>query len=89
MQNENKNREKQKKQIEDFIAEKMNVIVVVAVDSYGLTEEVDKAKSEGIRVISYDRLIQGTKTDLYIQLIMRVLGKRWERPCWRITPREK
>ena len=40
--------------------------MIVAVDSYGLTEEVDKAKSEGIRVISYDRLIQGTTTDLYI-----------------------
>lgn len=83
VQNANNNLEKQKKQIEDFIAQKMDVIVIVAVDSYGLTEEVDKAKSEGIRVISYDRLIQGTTTDLISQLIMRVLGKRWERPCWR------
>ena len=30
---------KSKKQIEDFIAQKMDVIVIVAVDSYGLTEE--------------------------------------------------
>lgn len=43
VQNANNNLEKQKKQIEDFIAQKMDVIV--AVDSYGLTEEVDKAKA--------------------------------------------
>ena len=54
-----------KMQIEDFIAQKMDVIVIVAVDSYGLTEEVDKAKSEGIRVISYDRSDPGKqKADL-------------------------
>lgn len=75
VQNANNNLEKQKKQIEDFIAQKMDVIVIVAVDSYGLTEEVDKAKSEGIRVISYDRLIQGTKTDLYITVDNESVGE--------------
>lgn len=75
VQNANNNLEKQKKQIEDFIAQKMDVIVIVAVDSYGLTEEVDKAKSEGIWVISYDRLIQGTTTDLYITVDNESVGE--------------
>lgn len=75
VQNANNKSGKAKKQIEDFIAQKMDVIVIVAVDSYGLTEEVDKAKSEGIRVISYDRLIQGTTTDLYITVDNESVGE--------------
>ncbi len=74
VQNANNNLEKQKKQIEDFIAQKMDVIVIVAVDSYGLTEEVDKAKSEGIRVISYDRLIKSDAVSYYISFDNYTVG---------------
>ena len=75
VQNANNDLEKQKKQIEEFIAQKVDVIVIVAVDSYGLTEEVKKAKEEGKKVISYDRLIQGTATDLYITVDNESVGE--------------
>lgn len=75
VQNANNDLEKQKRQIRDFVEEKMDVIVIVAVDSYGLTEEVDTAREKGIKVISYDRLIQGTMTDLYITVDNESVGE--------------
>ena len=44
----------------------MDVIVVICIDSKGLTEEVQRAKDAGIKIIAYDRLLQNTDIDLYI-----------------------
>ena len=62
----NGNLEEQISQIEYFIEKKVDVIVIVAADSDGLTEVVDKAKKEGIKVVAYDRLINNADIDLYI-----------------------
>lgn len=75
VQNANNDVEKQKQQIKDFITKKMDVIVIVAVDSYQLADVVDEARKEGIKVISYDRLIQGTATDLYITVDNESVGE--------------
>jgi D-xylose transport system substrate-binding protein len=53
-------------QIEYFIKKGVDAIVVVAVDCYGLSDIVRKARDAGIYVISYDRLIMNADTDLYI-----------------------
>jgi D-xylose transport system substrate-binding protein len=53
-------------QIEYFIKKGVDAIVVVAVDCYGLSDIVQKARDAGIYVISYDRLIMNADTDLYI-----------------------
>lgn len=58
--------EKQKEQVRKFTEENMDAIVIVATDCYSLKEEVEDARNKGIQVISYDRLIQGEQTDLYI-----------------------
>lgn len=58
--------EQQKKQINYFIDKGMDVIVVICIDSKGLTEEVQRAKDAGIKIIAYDRLLQNTDIDLYI-----------------------
>lgn len=58
--------EEQISQIEYFISKDMDVIVIIAIDGDALTDVVRKAKEEGIRVISYDRLIPNAGTDLYI-----------------------
>lgn len=75
VQNANGNVDKQKEQIEKFIADDMDVIVVVAVDCFQLTEEVTKARDQGIVVISYDRMIQGCATDLYITVDNEKVGE--------------
>lgn len=75
VQNANGDVEKQKEQIQKFIEDDMDVIVIVAVDCFEMTEEVTKAKNAGIKVISYDRLIQGCTTDLYITVDNEAVGE--------------
>lgn len=75
VQSANSDVAKQREQIQKFIDDKVDVIVVIAVDSYGLTEVVEKARNEGIFVISYDRLIQETATDLFVTVDSELVGK--------------
>ena len=79
VQNANGDVEKQKKQIERFIEEKVDTIVIVAVDCFALEEEVTKARNFGINVISYDRLIQGVTTDLYVTVDNEQVGQEMAR----------
>ncbi len=67
--------EEQISQIRYFIKKKMDVIVVIAVDGAALQEVVAEAKKEGIRVISYDRLLANAGTDLYISFDNAMVGK--------------
>ena len=66
--------EKQKEQVRKFTEENMDAIVIVATDCYSLTEEGEDARNKGIQVISYDRLIQGEQTDLYITVDNEKVG---------------
>lgn len=56
---------KQKEQIEYFISRQVDVIVIVAIDTKALTEQVKKAKAQGIKVIAYDRILENCDVDLY------------------------
>src|SRR5574344_2063646 len=64
VQNANGDVEEQKKQIEYFIKKKMDVIVIIAVDSTSLSDEVKKARDDGIKVIAYERPIKNSDVDL-------------------------
>lgn len=75
VQNANGDVDKQKKQIEKFIEEKMDTIVIVPVDCYSLKEQVKKAKEHGIKVLSYDRMIQEETPDLYVTVDNKQVGK--------------
>ena len=61
-------------QIEYFIKKDVDAIVVVAVDCYGLSDIVQKARDAGIYVISYDRLIMNANSDLYISFDNEMVG---------------
>ena len=61
-------------QIEYFIKKDVDAIVVIAVDCYGLSDIVQKARDAGIYVISYDRLIMNAKSDLYISFDNEMVG---------------
>ncbi|WP_130837567.1 sugar ABC transporter substrate-binding protein [Lachnoclostridium sp. Marseille-P6806] len=64
--NANGSPEEQKAIIGHFIESSVDIIVVVAVDGRALTDIVERAHRAGIQVISYDRIVNGADTDLYI-----------------------
>ena len=79
--------EEQISQIEYFISKDMDVIVIIAIDGDALTDVVRKAKEEGIRVISYDRLIPNAGTDLYISFDNYRVGVLMGERCRRLFRR--
>lgn len=75
VQNANGDLSEQKKQIDYFIEKGMDVIVIICVDSDGLSGSVNKAKEKGIKVIAYDRLIKDCDIDLYISFDNAKVGE--------------
>lgn len=74
VQNPNGQAEEQIRQLEYFIDKKVDVIVVVPIDADALSEVIKKAKDEGIKVISYDRLVNNADVDLYISFDNEAVG---------------
>ncbi len=60
------NEEKQVKQVENLIAQGVDVIVIVPMNSKVFDAVVAEAKASGIKVVSYDRLILNADIDAYI-----------------------
>lgn len=75
VQNANGEVGRQEEQIEYLIAEKVDVIVLVATDADALTPLVKKAKNQGIKVIAYDRLVKNADVDLYISFDNEKIGE--------------
>lgn len=57
--------ETQVNQIENMITSGVNVLVVGSIDGGALSSVLDEAKSEGVKVIAYDRLIMNTDAVSY------------------------
>ena len=74
-QNANGEIQEQIKQIEYFIEKKVDVIVIICIDSESLKDVVKKAKSAGIKVIAYDRLLVDSDVDLYISFDNEMVGR--------------
>ncbi|MBB3226049.1 D-xylose transport system substrate-binding protein [Luteibacter sp. Sphag1AF] len=69
------NEQKQQSQIENLIAQKVDVLVIVPFNAKTLTNVVTEAKKAGIKVISYDRLILGADVDAYISFDNEKVGE--------------
>jgi D-xylose transport system substrate-binding protein len=65
---------KQSEQLEQMIADKVDVLLVDAVDAKAIASGVQKAKDAGIPVIAYDRLAQGP-IDAYISFDNELVGQ--------------
>lgn len=74
VQNANGIAQEQKKQIDYFIQKGMDVIVIIAIDPAMLQDCVERAKDAGIKVVSYDRLIDDADVDLYITFDNEMVG---------------
>jgi D-xylose transport system substrate-binding protein len=75
VQNANGNVETQVSQIQYFIDKGVDAIVIVAVDSKAIADNVKVAKKAGIKVIAYDRLISQADVDLYISFDNEKVGE--------------
>ncbi|MFF3375580.1 sugar ABC transporter substrate-binding protein [Streptomyces sp. NPDC002680] len=67
-------RTKQNQQLEEMIAEKVDVLVVDAIDAKTIAPAIEKAKDAEIPVIAYDRLAEGP-IDAYVSHDNELVGE--------------
>lgn len=68
--------DKQADDVENLLTQKIDVLVIAPHDATQAASMVDKAKAQGIPVISYDRLINSPKIDAYISHQVPVIGQK-------------
>jgi D-xylose transport system substrate-binding protein len=68
--------EKQSNDVENLLTQGVNVLVIAPQDATQAAQMVDAAKAKGVPVISYDRLINSDKIDVYISHQVPVIGKK-------------
>ena len=68
--------DKQTNDVENLLTQSIDVLVIAPNNATQAASLVDKAKAQGIPVISYDRLVNSDKLDLYISHQVPVIGKK-------------
>ncbi len=67
--------DKQANDVENLLTQGIDVLVIAPHDADQAASMVDNAKAKGVPVISYDRLINSDKIDLYISHQVPVIGR--------------
>lgn len=67
--------EKQANDVDNLLTQGIDVLVIAPEDATQAATLVDKAKAKSVPVISYDRLINSDKLDLYISHQVPVMGR--------------
>ncbi len=62
-------------QIENLIAQKVSVLIIVPHDAKALAPTIAEAHSAGIKVIAYDRLILNSDLDMYVSFDSTKVGQ--------------
>ena len=68
--------EKQTNDVDNLLTQGVNVLVIAPHDATQAASMVDKAKAQNVPVISYDRLINSDKIDLYVSHQVPVIGRK-------------
>ncbi len=68
--------ERQASDVDNLLTQGIDVLVIAPHDATQAASMVDKAKAQGVPVISYDRLINSDKIDLYISHQVPVIGRK-------------
>ena len=68
--------DKQANDVDNLLTQGVDVLVIAPHDATQAASMVDKAKAQGVPVISYDRLINSDKIDLYISHQIPVVGRK-------------
>lgn len=74
VQNANGDVQEQISQIEYLISKGVDVLVVIAADCEAVSDIMLQAKKQGIKTISYDRLVQNANSDLYMSFDNEAVG---------------
>ncbi len=72
----NSNSQTQANDVDNLLTKGIDVLVIAPHDATQAASMVDKAKAQNIPVISYDRLINSDKIDLYISHQVPVIGRK-------------
>jgi D-xylose transport system substrate-binding protein len=67
--------ELQIEQVENLISQKVDVLIIVPHDAESIAPVIEKAHAEGIKVLSYDRLILNSDVDIYVSFDNEQVGK--------------
>lgn len=67
---------RQSNDVDNLLTQEIDVLVIAPHDATQAATLVDKAKAKGVPVISYDRLINSDKIDLYISHQVPVIGRK-------------
>lgn len=68
--------DRQANDVDNLLTQKVDVLVIAPQNATQAASMVDKAKAQGVPVISYDRLINSDKIDLYISHQVPVIGRK-------------
>src|SRR5580765_1216894 len=68
--------DKQANDVDNLLTQGVDVVVIAPHDATQAASMVEKAKAQGVPVISYDRLINSPKIDLYISHQVPVIGQK-------------
>jgi len=68
--------DKQANDVDNLLTKGIDVLVIAPHDATQAASMVDKAKAQGVPVISYDRLINSDKIDVYISHQVPVVGRK-------------
>jgi D-xylose transport system substrate-binding protein len=74
-QNANADASKQQQQFDSVISQGAKVIVIDPVDSTAAASLVNRAQSQGVKVIAYDRPIPSAKADFYVSFNNEEIGR--------------
>ena len=66
---------KQASQVENLISQGIDVLILVPIDSLAATAMVEKAHKAGIKVISYDGLVENSDLELYMSFNQIKVGE--------------
>ena len=67
---------RQANDVDNLLTQRVDVLVIAPQEATEAAAMVDKAKAQGVPVISYDRLINSDKIDLYISHQVPVIGQK-------------
>ncbi len=62
--------------VDNLLTQGVNVLVIAPHDATQAVSMVEKAKAQGVSVISYDRLINSDKIDVYVSHQVPVIGRK-------------
>ena len=68
--------DRQSNDVDNLLTQNVDAIIIAPHDATQAASMVEKAKAQGVPVISYDRLINSDKIDLYVSHQVPVIGRK-------------